>query len=82
MLWPCASCWDLLRPELEARGHRTFAMDLPIDQPGRLMDDYAEAALAAIDGKVADDAVLVGHTGANCADELHLFVECRDRSAP
>ena len=29
-----ASCWDLLRPELEARGHRTFAMDLPIDQAG------------------------------------------------
>jgi pimeloyl-ACP methyl ester carboxylesterase len=57
-----ASCWDLLRPELEARGHRTFAMDLPIDQPGLLMDDYAEAALAAIDGKVADDAFLVGHS--------------------
>ena len=57
-----ASCWDLLRPELEARGHRTFAMDLPIDQPGKLMDDYAEAALAAIDGKAADDAFLVGHS--------------------
>ena len=57
-----AACWDLLRPELEARGHRTFAMDLPIDQPGKLMDDYAEAALAAIEGKVADDAFLVGHS--------------------
>ena len=57
-----ASCWDLLRPELEARGHRTFAMDLPIDQPNVWMDDYAEAALAAIDGKVADDAFLVGHS--------------------
>lgn len=57
-----ASCWDLLRPELEARGHRTFAMDLPIDQPGKLMDDYAEAALAAIKGEVADDAFLVGHS--------------------
>jgi pimeloyl-ACP methyl ester carboxylesterase len=57
-----ASCWDLLRPELEARGHRTFAMDLPIDQPGKLMDDYADAALAAIEGKAADDAFLVGHS--------------------
>jgi pimeloyl-ACP methyl ester carboxylesterase len=57
-----ASCWDLLRPELEARGHRTFAMDLPIDQPGRLMDDYADAALMAIEGKAADDAFLVGHS--------------------
>ena len=57
-----ASCWDLLRPELEARGHRTFAMDLPIDRPNVWMDGYAEAALAAIDGKAADDAILVGHS--------------------
>jgi pimeloyl-ACP methyl ester carboxylesterase len=57
-----ASCWDLLRPELERRGHRTFAMDLPIDQPGVYMDGYAEAALKAIKGNVADDAFLVGHS--------------------
>jgi len=57
-----ASCWDLLRPELERRGHRTFAMDLPIDQPGVTMDGYAEAALKAIEGQVADDAFLVGHS--------------------
>jgi len=57
-----ASCWDLLRPELERRGHRTFAMDLPIDQPGVYMDGYAEAALEAIEGKAADDAFLVGHS--------------------
>jgi len=57
-----ASCWDLLRPELERRGHRTFAMDLPIDQPGVTMDGYATAALKAIEGQVADDAFLVGHS--------------------
>ena len=57
-----ASCWDLLRPELERRGHRTFAMDLPIDQPGVYMDGYADAALKAIEGQVADDAFLVGHS--------------------
>jgi len=57
-----ASCWDLLRPELERRGHRTFAMDLPIDQPGVYMDGYAEAALKAIEGQVVDDAFLVGHS--------------------
>jgi pimeloyl-ACP methyl ester carboxylesterase len=56
------SCWDLLRPELEKAGHRSFAMDLPIDQPGKLMDDYAEAAVAAVAGKAADDAYLVGHS--------------------
>jgi pimeloyl-ACP methyl ester carboxylesterase len=57
-----ASCWDLLRPELEKRGHRTFAMDLPIDKAGVYMDGYAEAALDAIEGKVTDDAFLVGHS--------------------
>jgi pimeloyl-ACP methyl ester carboxylesterase len=57
-----ASCWDLLRPELESRGHRTFAMDLPIDKPGVYMDGYADAALDAVEGKAADDAFLVGHS--------------------
>jgi pimeloyl-ACP methyl ester carboxylesterase len=57
-----ASCWDLLRPELEARGHRIFAMDLPIDRAGVYMDGYAEAAADAIEGKAADDAFLVGHS--------------------
>jgi len=57
-----AACWDLLRPELERRGHRTFAMDLPIDQPGVYMEGYADAALAAVEGQAADDAFLVGHS--------------------
>jgi pimeloyl-ACP methyl ester carboxylesterase len=57
-----ASCWDLLRPELERRGHRTFAMDLPIDRPGVYMDGYADAAFEAIRGQIADDAFLVGHS--------------------
>ena len=57
-----AACWDLLRDELEKLGHRTFAMDLPIEQPGKYMDDYADAAVAAVAGKVADDAYLVGHS--------------------
>lgn len=57
-----ASCWDLLRGELEKLGHRTFAMDLPIDRPGAYMDDYAEAALAAVAGQVSDVPYLVGHS--------------------
>jgi pimeloyl-ACP methyl ester carboxylesterase len=57
-----ASCWDLQRVELEKLGHRTFAMDLPIDRPGKYMDDYADAAVAAVAGKAADDAYLVGHS--------------------
>jgi pimeloyl-ACP methyl ester carboxylesterase len=57
-----AWCWELVRPELERRGHRTFAMDLPVDQAGKSMDDYAAFALASVAGKAADDALLVGHS--------------------
>ncbi len=56
------ACWDLLRPELEKRGHRTFAMDLPVDQPNTWMDQYADAALAAVESKISDDVYLVGHS--------------------
>jgi pimeloyl-ACP methyl ester carboxylesterase len=56
------ACWQLLREELEKAGHRTFAMDMPIDQPGVYMDQYAAAAVAAVAGEAADDAYLVGHS--------------------
>ena len=57
-----AWCWDLLRPELEKRGHRTHAMDMPIDQAGIHADGYVAAVHAAVAGKAADDAYLVGHS--------------------
>ena len=48
-----------LIPELQARGHEAVAMDLPIDQPGSGLADYAKVVEAAVpDG----DTILVGHS--------------------
>ena len=55
-----AWCWDLLRPELERLGHRVFAMDLPISEPGRGTADYAQAIDDAIPGDSVP--VVVGHS--------------------
>jgi len=55
-------CWDLLRPELERLGHKTFAMDMPVDRPGVLMDGYTKSVLDAVAGKAAPDSYLVGHS--------------------
>jgi pimeloyl-ACP methyl ester carboxylesterase len=55
-----AWCWDLLAPELERRGHRVFAMDLPISDPSYGAAEYADAVEAALppDSK----PILVGHS--------------------
>ena len=55
-----AWCWDLLIPELERRGHRAVAVDLPISDPGAGAAEYADAVVAAIDGIV--DPIVVGHS--------------------
>ena len=39
-----AWCWDLVRPELESRGYRTVAIDLPCDDPEAGSARYAEVA--------------------------------------
>lgn len=57
-----AWCWELLEPELARLGHRTLTVDLPVDDPAAGLDDYADAVLAAMDGNVGADAVLVGHS--------------------
>ena len=59
--WHGAWCWDLLVPELEKRGHRAIAMDLPCDDPKAATREYADAVVAALDG-VDDDVVIVGHS--------------------
>jgi pimeloyl-ACP methyl ester carboxylesterase len=53
-------CWDLVRPELERRGHRVITMDLPISEAGLGAADYAEAVDRAIPPGV--EPVLVGHS--------------------
>ena len=57
-----AWCWELLQAELAALGHRTHAMDMPVDRPGADIDAYARSVLEAVAGKAADDAYLVGHS--------------------
>ncbi len=62
-------CWSHLQRELTARGHRSVAPDLPIDDPAAGFDAYTEAVLQAVDDfhrdepAAADDPlVVVGHS--------------------
>ena len=55
-----AWCWELLRPELEALGHRVITMDLPVSVPGLGAADYAQVVVDALDG--SDAPVVVGHS--------------------
>ncbi|MEU3982824.1 alpha/beta hydrolase [Streptomyces sp. NPDC026672] len=58
--WHGAWCWDRVLPELEARGHRAVAVELPSDDPAADTDAY----LRAIDDHVHDprSTVLVAHS--------------------
>jgi Alpha/beta hydrolase family len=56
-----AWCWDLLRPRLESRGHRTSAIDLPCHEPEAGNARYAEVVVEAI-SQAGDDVVVVGHS--------------------
>jgi len=53
-------CWDRLTPELERRGHRVVAPDLPCDDPEVGVSGYADVVVDALVGH--DDVVLVGHS--------------------
>ncbi len=54
-------CWNLLIPYLEAQGHKTVAMDLPIENESATLSQFADAVIQALP-KTADDIVLVGHS--------------------
>ena len=58
--WHGAWCWERLTPELEARGHRVVAPDLPSEDPAATFITYADAVEDALAGE--DDVVLVGHS--------------------
>ncbi len=58
--WHGAWCWERLAPELEARGHRVIAPDLPSDDPAATFITYADVVEQALAGE--DDVVLVGHS--------------------
>ena len=70
-----AWCWDLVRPELESRGHRTVAMDLPCDDPDAGNARYAEVVAGAI-RDVGDDVIVVGHSLAGLTIPL-VAAACR-----
>lgn len=59
--WHGAWCWSRLVPEMEARGHQSLTMDLPVDDGDATFEDYADAVLASYPADVPD-AVLVGHS--------------------
>ncbi len=55
-----AWCWDLLAPELQRRGHRVVAVDLPIGDPSAGPARYAEAVAPVMAG--LDAPIVVGHS--------------------
>jgi pimeloyl-ACP methyl ester carboxylesterase len=59
--WHGGWCWDLLVDELEKRGHRAVAPDLPYDDPTATWDTYAGVVTDTLSG--VDDLVVVGHSG-------------------
>jgi pimeloyl-ACP methyl ester carboxylesterase len=58
--WHGAWCWDRLVPELELRGHRVVAVDLPVSDASAGLRRYADLIAASLGD--ADDVVLVGHS--------------------
>lgn len=56
-----ASCWDLVIPELEQRGHEVVRMNLPTNQPQASATRYAGVIAEAIP-RDRDDAVVVAHS--------------------
>jgi pimeloyl-ACP methyl ester carboxylesterase len=69
--WHGGWAWDLVRPELEARGHTVHAPDLPCDDPDAGVDDYA-AAVPRADVLVGHS--LAGHTIVRVPASLHVFL--------
>jgi pimeloyl-ACP methyl ester carboxylesterase len=58
--WHGAWCWERLATELERRGHRAVAVDLPCDDPAGTTMDNAKLMVDALGD--ADDVVVVGHS--------------------
>lgn len=55
-----AWCWEPFVPELARLGHRSVAMDLPIEDPAATLDDYAGAVVRAVEG--IPRPWLIGHS--------------------
>lgn len=60
--WHDSRCWDALRAELDARGHRCVAPDLPVDDPAAGWHTHARVAARALGD--TENAVVVAHSWA------------------
>jgi pimeloyl-ACP methyl ester carboxylesterase len=58
--WHGGWCWQPLVAELERRGHRAVAVDLPCDDPAATIVDNAKLVADSLGD--ADDVVVVGHS--------------------
>jgi len=58
--WDRGGSWAAVAAELEARGHRAVAPDLPCEDVDAGLEEYAATVRAALDG--VEDAVVVGHS--------------------
>jgi pimeloyl-ACP methyl ester carboxylesterase len=58
--WHGGWCWERLAPELEARGRRVVAPDLPCEDVDAGASVYADVIDAALGD--ADDVIVVGHS--------------------
>jgi pimeloyl-ACP methyl ester carboxylesterase len=56
-----AWCWELLVPELRARGHDAVAVDLPAEDPTAGISRCTDVVVDALVGK-GDDVLVVGHS--------------------
>lgn len=60
--WHGAWCWEPLIPELQRRGHRAVAVDLPCDDPAATTMDNAKLVAGSLADAADDDVVVVGHS--------------------
>lgn len=54
-------CWDLVRQELDGRGHKSVAMDVPLHEISCNIDDYVASVVDA-SASLGEDAIIVGHS--------------------
>lgn len=59
--WHGAWCWESQAAELNNRGHRSVAVDLPSEDPDAGPKEYAQIVADSLDG-VGEPVILVGHS--------------------
>jgi len=60
--WHGAWCWERVAPELEARGHRVVAVELPCDDATATFETYADVVVSALEAAGSSDVLVIGHS--------------------